>query len=114
MNPLLALMAYRLVTVARENPRLTSTIVGDQRLVYDAVNLGFTVQSETTLYLAVVENAAALTCREFVERLTVLQRKALGRKLTLVTKRRGPQSRSAAWLDGTSPATFRCFPPRRR
>jgi pyruvate dehydrogenase E2 component (dihydrolipoamide acetyltransferase) len=39
------------------------------------------VQSETTLYLAVVENAATLTCREFVERLTALQRKALGRKL---------------------------------
>ena len=60
---------------------MTSTIVGDQRLVYDAVNLGFTVQSETTLYLVVVENAAALTCREFVDRLTELQRKALARKL---------------------------------
>jgi pyruvate dehydrogenase E2 component (dihydrolipoamide acetyltransferase) len=81
LNPLLALMAYRLATIAKENPRLTSTIAGDERLVYDAVNLGFTVQSETTLYLAVVENAAALTCREFVERLTELQRKALARTL---------------------------------
>jgi hypothetical protein len=31
LNPLLALMAYRLTKVAKENPRLTSTIVGDQR-----------------------------------------------------------------------------------
>jgi pyruvate dehydrogenase E2 component (dihydrolipoamide acetyltransferase) len=81
LNPLLGLMAYRLTRIAKENPRLTSTIVGDQRLTYDSVNLGFTVQSEETLYLAVVANAAALTCGEFIERLTDLQRKALGRKL---------------------------------
>jgi pyruvate dehydrogenase E2 component (dihydrolipoamide acetyltransferase) len=81
LNPMLALMAYRLSRVASENPRLRSTIAGDERLVYDAVNLGFTIQSETTLYLVVIENAAALTCREFVERLGELQRKALARKL---------------------------------
>jgi len=81
LNPLLALMAYRLTQVAKENPRLTSTIVGDQRFRYDAVNLGFTVQSETTLYVAVVENAATLTCAEFIERLTTLQRKALAHQL---------------------------------
>jgi pyruvate dehydrogenase E2 component (dihydrolipoamide acetyltransferase) len=81
LNPLLALMAYRLTRIAKENPRLTSTILGDQRLVYDVVNLGFTVQSETTLYLVVVENAAALTCAEFIARLTDLQRKALARQV---------------------------------
>jgi pyruvate/2-oxoglutarate dehydrogenase complex dihydrolipoamide acyltransferase (E2) component len=39
------------------------------------------VQSETTLYLAVVENAARMTCAEFIERLTTLQRKALAHQL---------------------------------
>jgi pyruvate/2-oxoglutarate dehydrogenase complex dihydrolipoamide acyltransferase (E2) component len=81
LNPLLALMAYRLTRIAKENPRLTSTILDDQRLEYDVVNLGFTVQSETTLYLVVVENAAALTCAEFIARLTDLQRRALARQL---------------------------------
>jgi pyruvate/2-oxoglutarate dehydrogenase complex dihydrolipoamide acyltransferase (E2) component len=81
LNPLLALMAYRLAVVARENPRLRSTIVGDRRWVYDTVNLGFTIQSGTTLFLAVVENAATLTCRAFVDRLTDLQRKAIARTL---------------------------------
>ena len=42
---------------ATENRGLASTIVGDQRFVYDHVNLGFTVQTETALYLTVVEKA---------------------------------------------------------
>jgi len=45
------------------------------------VNLGFTIQSDTTLYLAVVQNAAALGCREFIERLGQLQRGALAHAL---------------------------------
>ena len=77
LSPLLALMAHRLARVAMMNPRLNSTIVGESRHVYSAVNLGFTVQSDTMLYLTVVQNAAALGCREFVERLGQLQRGAL-------------------------------------
>jgi pyruvate dehydrogenase E2 component (dihydrolipoamide acetyltransferase) len=83
MNPLLSLMAYRLVTVAARNPRLNSTIVDDQRFVYDTVNLGFTIQTETTLYLTVIENAANLQCREFIDRLGQLQRNALANHLRL-------------------------------
>ena len=81
LNPLLALMAYRLARVTAERERLNATIVGDALHVYSTVNVGFTVQSDRTLYLAVVHNAAALSCREFVSRLGDLQRSALGHKL---------------------------------
>jgi pyruvate/2-oxoglutarate dehydrogenase complex dihydrolipoamide acyltransferase (E2) component len=81
LSPLLALMAYRLVRVTAERERLNATIAGDALHVYSTVNLGFTVQSDRTLYLAVVQNAAALSCREFVSRLGDLQRSALGHKL---------------------------------
>ena len=81
LNPLLALMAYRLVAAAKENRRLASTIVGDQRLAYDNVNVGFTVQTDSALYLTVVEKADQLTCREFVIRLTELQRSAMAHRL---------------------------------
>jgi len=81
LNPLLALMAYRLVAAAKENRRLASTIVGDQRLAYENVNVGFTVQTDSTLYLTVVEKADLLTCREFVIRLTELQRSAMAHRL---------------------------------
>jgi pyruvate/2-oxoglutarate dehydrogenase complex dihydrolipoamide acyltransferase (E2) component len=81
LSPLLALMAYRLVAAARENSRIASTIVGDHRLAYDNVNIGFTVQTDSSLYLAVVEKADQLTCREFVTRLTELQRSAMAHRL---------------------------------
>jgi len=81
LSPLLALMAHRLARVAAQNRRLNSTIVADRRHAYSSVNLGFTIQSDTTLYLAVVQNAAALGCREFIERLGQLQRGALAHAL---------------------------------
>lgn len=81
LSPLLALMAHRLARIAAGNSKLNSTIVGERRYAYVTVNLGFTVQSDSTLYLAVVHDAAALACREFVERLGQLQRGALARGL---------------------------------
>jgi pyruvate/2-oxoglutarate dehydrogenase complex dihydrolipoamide acyltransferase (E2) component len=82
MSPLLALMAFRLVAAAKENGRLASTIVGgDQRFVYDSLNVGFTVQTDSSLYLAVVEKADLMTCREFVNRLSELQRSAMAHRL---------------------------------
>jgi pyruvate/2-oxoglutarate dehydrogenase complex dihydrolipoamide acyltransferase (E2) component len=81
MNPLLALMAYRLVTVVKQSKRLNATIVGERRLVYDTINVGFTVQSDTTLYLAIVRDAGRMTCREFVDRLAQLQRSAMAHRL---------------------------------
>ena len=74
-------MAYRLVAAAKANRRLASTIVGDQRMAYDNVNVGFTVQTDLSLYLTVVEKADQLTCGEFVMRLTDLQRSAMGHRL---------------------------------
>jgi pyruvate/2-oxoglutarate dehydrogenase complex dihydrolipoamide acyltransferase (E2) component len=81
VSPLLSLMAFRLVRVAAERERLNATIVDDALHVYSTVNLGFTIQSDRTLYLAVVQNAAAMSGREFVSRLGDLQRGALGHKL---------------------------------
>jgi pyruvate/2-oxoglutarate dehydrogenase complex dihydrolipoamide acyltransferase (E2) component len=81
LSPLLSLMAYRLVQVARENRRLNATIAGEDRFVYGPINLGFTVQSDTTLYLVVVENAQNLSCRELIDRLGTLQRTALTHRL---------------------------------
>jgi pyruvate/2-oxoglutarate dehydrogenase complex dihydrolipoamide acyltransferase (E2) component len=81
LSPLLGLMAYRLVAAVKENPRIASTIVGDQRLVYESVNVGFTVQTDSSLYLAVVEKADLLSCRDFVARLTELQRSAMAHRL---------------------------------
>jgi pyruvate dehydrogenase E2 component (dihydrolipoamide acetyltransferase) len=81
MNPLLALMAFRLVNVVKENRRLNATIIGERRLVYDAINLGFTVQSDTTLYLVVIRDAGSMTCREFVDALSQLQRRAMAHRL---------------------------------
>jgi pyruvate/2-oxoglutarate dehydrogenase complex dihydrolipoamide acyltransferase (E2) component len=81
LSPLLALMAYRLVRFASANSRWNSTIVDDKRHVYRTVNLGFTIQSDRTLYLAVLSDAASLSCREFVERLGGLQRSAIAHNL---------------------------------
>ncbi len=81
LSPLLALMAHRLACIAAREPRLNSTIVGESRHLYRVVNLGFTVQTEGTLYLTVVRDAAALTCRAFIDRLGRLQRGALAHAL---------------------------------
>ncbi len=81
LSPLLALMAHRLVRVAAADPRINSTIVGDARRLYGVVNLGFTIQSDTTLYLGVVQDAGSLACREFIERLGKIQRGALAHAL---------------------------------
>jgi pyruvate/2-oxoglutarate dehydrogenase complex dihydrolipoamide acyltransferase (E2) component len=80
-DPLLALMAQRLVAVVQKSPRLSSTIVDNERWVYHQINLGFTVQSGDQLYMTVVDDASALTCRQFVDRIFELQRKAFGRRL---------------------------------
>lgn len=80
-SPLLPLMAYRLIEIARDMPRINSTIVGDQRYHYDQVNLGFTVQVEETLYLTVVQRADGMYERRFVDALGEVQRHAIARKL---------------------------------
>jgi pyruvate/2-oxoglutarate dehydrogenase complex dihydrolipoamide acyltransferase (E2) component len=100
LSPLLALVAWQLVQVAKEDPRLNSTIAGDRRYVYDQVNLGFTVQSRSTLYLAVVEAAERLPAREFIDRLSELQRKAMKDSLK-------PQESSGSTIAFTSMARWK-------
>lgn len=81
LSPLLALMTYRLVRVAVEHERLNATIVDNALYRYSSVNLGFTIQSDRTLYLAVIPNAGAMTCRELVSKLGEMQRDAIAHKL---------------------------------
>jgi pyruvate/2-oxoglutarate dehydrogenase complex dihydrolipoamide acyltransferase (E2) component len=81
LSPLLGLMAWRLVRLAAENRHWNATITGGDKFVYDCVNLGFTVQSGSTLYLVVVDKADTLTLPRFLDRLGLLQRSAMGNKL---------------------------------
>jgi pyruvate/2-oxoglutarate dehydrogenase complex dihydrolipoamide acyltransferase (E2) component len=81
VSPLLPLMAYRLVRVVAEHPRANSTVVGERRHQYERVNLGFTVQAGTSLYLTVVRDAAAMTAQHFVRTLGEVQRNAMAHRL---------------------------------
>jgi pyruvate/2-oxoglutarate dehydrogenase complex dihydrolipoamide acyltransferase (E2) component len=81
LSPLLSLMAWRLVTLARANPLINATIAGDARHEYERVNLGFTIQAGETLYLAVVRDAASKDEGGFVNALGDLQRRAAAHKL---------------------------------
>lgn len=81
LNPLLPLMAHALVKLAVEAPRLNATLVGKQRLEYDQVNLGFTVQAGDVLYLAVVHDAGKLSQVDFIQQLIDLQRRAAAHQL---------------------------------
>ena len=80
-DPMLSLLAYRLVTVTREYPLVNSTISGHSRHLYDHVNLGFTVQAGSTLYMVVVQNAETLTEKQFTDRLMALQIGAMKKSL---------------------------------
>lgn len=81
MPPLMALMAHRLATLAREAPRVNCAIVNGRRYRYGPVNLGFTVQSGSMLYLTVVRDAGRLDAQRFVEAMGDIQRRAMAHKL---------------------------------
>ena len=81
LSPLLSLMAWRVAQLAAENRNWNATITGGDKYLYDSVNLGFTVQSGSTLYLAVIERADTLSRKEFVDQLGQLQRNAIGNRL---------------------------------
>lgn len=81
MPPLLPLMAWRLVEVVREIPRLNATMVGNKRYEYTPVNLGFTIQAGDALYLAVVRNAQNQDEFGFVNALGDVLRRAAGHNL---------------------------------
>ena len=81
LSPLLPLMAYRLVKLARDIPKINTTLVNGQKYLYDQVNLGFTVQVGETLYLTVVQQADAMDDRQFINALGEVQRHAMAKKL---------------------------------
>ena len=81
LSPLLPLMAYRLVKLARDMPKINTTLVNGQKYLYDQVNLGFTVQVGETLYLTVVQQADAMDDRQFIDALGEVQRHAMAKKL---------------------------------
>jgi pyruvate dehydrogenase E2 component (dihydrolipoamide acetyltransferase) len=81
LSPLLPLMAYRLVKLARDIPKINTTLVNGQKYLYDQVNLGFTVQVGETLYLTVVQQADAMDDRQFIDALGEVQRHAMAKKL---------------------------------
>jgi pyruvate/2-oxoglutarate dehydrogenase complex dihydrolipoamide acyltransferase (E2) component len=81
LSPLLALMAYRLVRLAQDAPRVNCTLVSDAKYQYEHVNLGFTVQAGDTLYLTVVQKADTLDIAGFIDALGMALRHAMARKL---------------------------------
>ena len=99
LSPLLPLIAFRLVELARATPRINATIVGEQRYQYQAVNLGFTVQAGATLYLAVVQNAHEMSVSRFIDELGEVQRHAVAHKLR-------PSESSGATLSFSSMARW--------
>lgn len=82
LDPLLGLVAFRLVSLARQVPLLNATLVGDDIFFHAAVNLGFTVQAKTGLVLVVVRDSQAMNELEFLKSLSKLQRQALANRLT--------------------------------
>ena len=100
LSPLLSLMSWRLVELARETPLLNSTMVGNQRYEYSAVNLGFTVQAGDTLYLTVARDAQALDEIGFVNAMGELQRRAATHKL-------GPQEIQGTTISFSSMARWK-------
>jgi pyruvate/2-oxoglutarate dehydrogenase complex dihydrolipoamide acyltransferase (E2) component len=81
-SPLLPLMMHRLARIAASHPKLNTTILDRKRFVYDKVNLGFTILSGETLYLAVIPDAGGLEEQEMVKAFNRLHRRAAGHKLS--------------------------------
>lgn len=83
LSPLLALMAWRLARLAAEQPRINATASAEGAFVFDQVNLGFTVQADTSLYVVVVREAGRMEEADFVNELGKLQRAAMKHSLTI-------------------------------
>ena len=81
LNPMLSLIAWRLAKLAAENPRINATAETGGAWLYSQVNLGFTVQAGSSLYVVVVRDAASRNEAEFVSELSELQRAAMKRAL---------------------------------
>ena len=99
MSPLLPLLAFRLVELAKASPRINATVVNERRYQYAQVNLGFTVQAGQTLYLGVVQGAQEMDAARFIGALGEVQRHAMAHKLR-------PSESSGATLSFSSMARW--------
>ncbi|MDT4290120.1 2-oxo acid dehydrogenase subunit E2 [Methylomonas sp. MO1] len=99
LSPLLPLMAFRLAELGRERPLINSTIVNGQRFQYTPVNIGFTVQAGSMLYLTVVRDTQDMDAAQFISALGEVQRHAMAHKLP-------PQEASGATLSFSSMARW--------
>jgi pyruvate/2-oxoglutarate dehydrogenase complex dihydrolipoamide acyltransferase (E2) component len=81
-DPVLSLMAWRLARLAGKHPRINATISGSSEYLYEAVNLGFTIQADATLYLVVLSGAERMDALEFVRELGSLQLAAMRHSLS--------------------------------
>jgi pyruvate/2-oxoglutarate dehydrogenase complex dihydrolipoamide acyltransferase (E2) component len=100
LSPLLPLLAYRLVELAKKNPKINATVVNDRHFLYAPINLGFTVQADKTLYLTVVREAQSMSVSEYIDALGEVQRHAIARKLK-------PKEATGATLTFSSMARWR-------
>jgi pyruvate/2-oxoglutarate dehydrogenase complex dihydrolipoamide acyltransferase (E2) component len=82
MSPLLPVMAYRLVQLARERRKLNCTVVDSERHQYTSINLGFTIQSGERLTLLSLHDAQGMSEIDFVGALGALMRQGMKEKLT--------------------------------
>ena len=76
VSPLVSLITWRLVQLAKDHPEINATLYEGEKFVYDHVNVASTVQANERLYLVVVREAEKLNQIEFVTRLSELQRSA--------------------------------------
>ena len=81
-DPALALFAWKLSKLALETPKINATVWQGDAFLYDRVNVGFTVQADSTLYLVVVQDAQLMDEREFVREISGLQLSAMRHALT--------------------------------
>lgn len=82
IDPLLSLIAYRLVHAAREFPEINATLVEHANFYYDKVNVGFSVKTESGLAMVVVRDAQTFDEMGFIKALGRLQRNAFADRLT--------------------------------
>jgi pyruvate dehydrogenase E2 component (dihydrolipoamide acetyltransferase) len=81
LSPLLPLMAFRLALLGREHSMINATVVDESCYRYRCVNIGFTVQVGTVLYLTVVRDAQDMDAARFIGALGEVQRHAMAHKL---------------------------------
>jgi pyruvate/2-oxoglutarate dehydrogenase complex dihydrolipoamide acyltransferase (E2) component len=81
LSPLMPLMAFRLVQLAKLIQGINAAIVNGRRYQYAPVNLGFTVQAGKTLYLTVIEGAQDMDATQFIRAMGEVQRHAMSHKL---------------------------------